>query len=236
AVNAYNLATRQVRVLGQFSLAGGCSPNGSALQTTMTTAQGAYHGTPSTLIWAQPNLIVVQSSCTGQGLTMFKVGGKPTSLKGWSAGVLSPDGKTIAAAVLPSSSRSATPQVGAINVATGKTRILNARVGANALTWTHDGKDIIAVAEPSNPAGGSVQISKLTPDGKTVTALGAIKAAGAYHPSVDHTNHSLALAVVASASAGAVAPPMISIEFVPTTTAGPARTFFINSGEPAWRP
>lgn len=232
---AYNVASRQVRVLGRFSLSGGCSPNGTALRTTMTAAQGTYQGTPSTLIWAQPSLIVVQGSCTGSGLLMFKVGGKPTVLSGWSSAVLSPNGKTIAAAVVPRGGKPSNPQVGLINVTTGRTQMTVARVAANALAWTHDGKYIITVADPSNPATGTVQIARLTADGKTVTKLGSFPAAGAYHPSIDATDRSLALAVVGNASAAAVSPPSVSINLVPTTVAGPAHSFFIGS-QPAWRP
>jgi Tol biopolymer transport system component len=233
-VRAFNLATRQVRVLGAFTLSGGCSPNGTALQVAMTTAQGSHQGTPSTLIWAQPNLVVVQESCTGNGLLMFKTGGKPVTLSGWSAAALSPDGKSIAASVIPRGGKAVSAQVGVITVATGKTQILKAKVTANAVTWTHDGKYIVTVANPANPAIGSVQIAKLTPNGKTVTRLGAFPAAGAYHPSLDRNDRSLALAVVGSVKTVGVPPPTF-VELAPTQKAGPATPFFPGS-QPAWRP
>lgn len=234
-VRAYNVASKQTRVLGSYTLHGGCSPNGTALQTTMAAAQGSYQGTPSTVIWAQPNLVVAQGSCTGSGLVLFKVGGKPSTLSGWSGAVLAPNGKTIAASVVPKGGSAAHAQVGLITVGTGKTQVLGAKVTANALAWTHDGKYIVAVADPTNPATGSVQIARLTPDGKTVTKLGSFRAAGAYHPSIDVTNRSLALAVVGSAPATVAAPPSTYVELTPVTAAGPATPFFPGA-QPAWRP
>jgi Tol biopolymer transport system component len=233
-VRAFNVASKQSRTLGSYTLRGGCSPNGTAMQTAMTVAQGAYRGTPSTLIWAQPNLIVAQGSCTGSGLVLFKVGGKPTILSGWWGGVLSPNGKTIAASVVPKGGSAASPSVGLITVSTGKTQVLGAKVSASALAWTHDGKYIVTVANPTNPAKGSVQIAKLTADGKTVTKLGSFRATGAYHPSIDVTDRSLALAVVGSASSTVGAPPATFVELTPITAAGAARPFFPGA-QPAWR-
>ncbi|MGH2344974.1 MAG: TolB family protein [Chloroflexota bacterium] len=99
-VMAMKVANKSTTTLGTVTFTAGCSAKVTALANAFAVAEGAYLGTPNTLIWAQPNLVVMQSSCTGQGLTVLNVKTHKTStLPTWFGGVLSPDGSTIAASV-----------------------------------------------------------------------------------------------------------------------------------------
>ncbi|HVA90122.1 MAG TPA: hypothetical protein VNL71_09785, partial [Chloroflexota bacterium] len=99
-VEALKIGAKSPTTLGTVSFTGGCSSRITALGNAFGMAAGSYLGIPSTLIWAQPNLVVVQSTCGGQGLTLLHLhGGRNVSLPSWTGGVLSPDGSTIAATV-----------------------------------------------------------------------------------------------------------------------------------------
>jgi len=234
-VEALNPDSKQTRTLGTVSVAGGCVPTATAQQSAIARAQGAYRGTPSTLIWAQPSLVVVQSSCSGAGLTLLKLGSKPSTLPSWSAGVLSPDGKTIAAALLPPGAKAGASVAGLIAVGSGTTETIKPAIPAAALTWTSDSKALLAVAQPTNTVTGMAQVTRLTLQGRVALKLGTIPATGAYHPSLARGDASLALAVVANSSSKAVAPPAVAIDLTSAIAAGPAVPRFIGS-EPAWRP
>lgn len=233
-VRAMRLTTGAVRVLGTIPFAGGCGLKVTALQDALTRAQGSYHGIPGTLIWAQGGMVVVQSGCTGQGLTVFAAGQrKLTHLPTWSSGVLSPDGKTVAAVVTANPHSPA--QVGLLAAPGGKAQVLGPKIGASVLAWSPDGKTIYGSVQPADPRAGFAHLYHLSRDGKTSGSLGMIQAAGMYHLSVDPTGKSLAVAVVGSALANAVAPPQILIYTISTQTSGQAQAF-IPAVQPSWRP
>jgi dipeptidyl aminopeptidase/acylaminoacyl peptidase len=233
-VRALRLATGKVQVLGRIPFSGGCSLKVTALQDAQGRAQGSYHGVPSTLIWAQGGLVVVQRSCTGLGLTAFGAGKtKLTQLPTWSAGVLAPDGKTIAAVV--TSSAHSPSQVGLLTAPAGKAQVLGPKIGASVLTWSPDSKIIYGAAQPTDPKAGFAHVYHLSRDGRAMGSLGMIQAAGVYHLSPDPSGKSLILAVVASAPANAVAPPPILVYAVSTLTSGQAQAI-IPAVQPSWRP
>ena len=235
-VRALNVASNKVRVLGRISFTAGCSTKVTALQDAFAKAEGSYWGTPSTLIWAQPNVLAVQSTCTGQGLSVFKLaGGKPTSLSGWSGGVLSPDGKTIAAVVTPSAKGATSAQIGLINVASGQTQLLSPKLSVASVAWSPDNKALFAAVQPKDTLAGFAHVVRVTRDGKSAKSLGTIQAAGIFHFSLDPTGTSLAMTVVASGSANAVVPPQAVVYNVVTTASGVAHPL-VQGGEAAWRP
>jgi hypothetical protein len=217
-------------------LTAGCSTKVTALQDAFDKAEGSYWGTPSTLIWAQPNVLAIQSTCTGQGLSVFKpAGGKPTSLSGWSGGVLSPDGKTIAAVVTPSAKGASSAQIGLIAVASGQTQLLSPKLSVASVAWSPDNKALFAAVQPKDTLAGFAHVVRVTRDGKSAKSLGTIQAAGIFHFSLDPTGASLAMTVVASGSASAVVPPQAVVYNVVTTTTGVAHPL-VQGGEAAWRP
>jgi dipeptidyl aminopeptidase/acylaminoacyl peptidase len=233
-VRALRLANGKVQVLGHIPCAGGCSLKVTALQDAQARAQGSYHGVPSTLIWAQGGLVAVQRSCTGLGLTVFTAGkARLTQLPTWSAGVLAPDGKTVAAVVTPSAH--SLSQVGLLSAPGGKVQVLGPKIGASVLTWSPDGKTIYGAVEPADPRAGFAHVYHLSRDGKAVGSLGMIQAAGIYHLSPDPSGKSLVLAVVASAPANAAAPPSVLVYAVSTLTSGQAQAI-IAAVQPSWRP
>jgi hypothetical protein len=233
-IRAFNVSTKQVRVLAHVTITAGCSQAGTALQVAAAAAQGAYRGTPSTIIWAQPNLVVVQSSCTGTGLTVIPLGGKPFTLATWSAAVLSPDGKSIAGAVSNGPGKNGA-HLGILYVSTRKTAVLKAAAASNVLAWTPDSKAVITAVQPTDPLHGTAEILRDSVDGKSVTALGFIPSAGVFHPSVNRTKPSVAFAVLANASEKVGSIPQITIDLVPTTSMGVPQPFFVGT-QPAWRP
>ncbi|MDB5075978.1 MAG: hypothetical protein JWO42_2157 [Chloroflexi bacterium] len=233
-VKATPVAGGAARTLGRFSFGAGCSMKSTALQESFTKAQGGYHGTPSTLIWAQPNVVVVQSSCTGQGLTEFKVsGGGVTSLAGWSGGVLSPDGKTIAAAV---AGTGRTPgKVGTISVATGAAKVLAPKLSPGSFVWQANSKVLFTVSQPTNTATGAATLYRMSPDGKVVAILGQAAGAGVFHLSLNHTGTDLAMAVVANAVGNVGAPQVIIVNDASAISTG-TTVPLVRGGQPAWRP
>jgi WD40-like Beta Propeller Repeat len=233
-VKAARIADGAVRSLGQFNFTTGCSPLTSALQDAFTKAQGGYHGTPSTLIWAQPNRVAVQSSCTGQGIVLFNVGGGGTkSLSAWSGGVLSPDGKTIVAAV--AGSGKAAGKIGEITVATGATKVLAAKISPTIFAWGSSSKVLFALSQPADPATGAVTLYRLSTDGKAISVLGQAHAAGAFHLSVNHLQDHLALAIVASAPRNSMSAPATYVSDASTLLYGTPSPI-VPGTEPAWRP
>jgi dipeptidyl aminopeptidase/acylaminoacyl peptidase len=233
-VKAARIADGAVRSLGQFSFKTGCSPLTSALQDAFSKAQGGYHGTPNTLIWAQPGRVAVQSSCTGQGIALFNVGGGGTkSLSAWSGGVLSPDGKTIVAAV--AGSGKAAGKIGEISVATGATKVLAAKISPTIFAWGSTSKVLFALSQPADPASGAVTLYRLSTDGKAISVLGQARAAGAFHLSVNHLQDHLALAIVASAPRNAMSAPATFVSDASALSYGTPSPI-VPGTEPAWRP
>jgi dipeptidyl aminopeptidase/acylaminoacyl peptidase len=227
-VRAMRLATGATKTLGTFTFAGGCSLASSALQAAFAQAQGSYLGAPSTLIWAQPATVVVQSSCTGQGLTLLKVGGAVQTLKGWSGGVLSPDGKSVVAAA-------GGGKVGVIAVASRSTKVLAPKLSPGSLVWLPNSKQVFTISQPANPATGMVSVVRFSPDGKTTSTLGSVRAAAGFHLSLNHLGDHLVMALVASGSPKVGAPPAVSVVDVPALSPG-VPTPIIAGGQPAWRP
>ena len=235
-VRAASLAGGGIRSLGHVTFVGGCKNTSSALQDAMGQAQGGYRGTPSTLIWSKSNMVVVQSSCTGMGLTAFSVGSnKVTSLPDWSGGVLSPDGRIVAAIAIPTGGKASSAQVGFLNLLTGKHWTIGPKLGSAEVAWAPDATGLLTVTQPSDPQKGLVQVHRLTPDGKSVALLGAIQGAGAYHLALDSTGKSLSMAVVANAPAAVGVPPTVQIYFMSALIPGKASLFSL-AGQPAWRP
>jgi hypothetical protein len=233
-VKAARLVDGATRTLGQFTFAAGCSPIASALQDSFTKAQGGYHGTPNTLIWAMPSHIAVQSSCTGQGITLFNVGhGGAKSLAAWSGGVLSPDGKTIVAAV--AGAGKAAGKIGEITVATGASKVLGAKISPTVFAWGSTSKVLFALSQPADPGTGSIIVYRLSVDGKFISVLGQARAAGAFHLSVNHPQDHLALALVASAPRNAMATPASYVCDMPALVYG-APAPVVPGTEPSWRP
>jgi Tol biopolymer transport system component len=233
-VKATRVADGSSRILGKFSFAAGCSVNATALQIAFAKAQGSYRGTPSTLIWAQPNTVVAQSSCTGQGLTVFRVGqGGTQTLAGWSGGSLSPDGKTVVADV--AGVGTAAGRVGVISVATGATKLLAPKLSPGSFAWLANSKVFYTVGQPANPTTGSSTLYRMSPDGKHVSSLGSVKAAGVFHLSLNHTSDHLAMAVVANAPRMAVSPPSTMVYDASAFGLTPTVPL-IGGVQPAWRP
>lgn len=227
-VQAVRVSTGAVKSLGTFPFVGGCAVTASALMDTFAHAQGSYHGVPSTLIWAQPNLVVVQSSCTGQGLTLFDVGGAHVqTLRNWSGAVLSPDGKMLVA--------NANGKPGIITVATRASSVLPYKFAPATLAWASTSGMAFAVSQPANPATGVVSVYNFTPDGKASLLLTTIPAAGGFHLSVSHLGDHLAIALVAHAPANAVAPPSVTVYDTQALAIGNPVPL-IAGLEPAWRP
>ena len=133
-VMAVKVADKSTSTLGTFTFTAGCSPKITALANGLGLAEGTYDGTPNTLLWAQPNLVAVQSSCTGIGLTVMQLKTKKTTtLPTWFGGVLSSDGSTIAASVAGPTPTSLA-QVGLLtSTATEKTQVLGPKLGADCL-------------------------------------------------------------------------------------------------------
>jgi hypothetical protein len=221
-------------VLGQVTVDNRCATTGTALQIAGTNAQGSYRGYAGTLVWGQPSLIVVQSSCTGQGLMMFKIGKKPTTLATWSAGALSPDGKTVAASVAPAGKGGA--QLGLITIATGKTRVVKAAVSPDVLTWARDSRSLFVASQPANPANGKATIARIDLAGERLTNLGQVPASGVYHLNSAHGDVTLAMAVVANGPATTPAPPAMQISLVNVTPPSKPINLFVSAAQPAWRP
>jgi dipeptidyl aminopeptidase/acylaminoacyl peptidase len=234
-VRAARIADGATRTLGQFNFTAGCSPLTSALQDAFTKAQGGYHGTPNTLIWSQQaNKVVVQSSCTGQGLLSFNVGGGGTkSLTAWSGGVLSPDGKTVVAAV--AGAGKAPGKIGELTVASGATKLLPAKISPTIFAWGSNSKVLFALSQPADPATGAVILYRLSPDGKAVSILGQAHAAGAFHLSVNHLQDHLALAIVVNAARNAMAAPATYVSDAAALQYGTPSPV-VPGTEPAWRP
>jgi Tol biopolymer transport system component len=222
------------RTLGHFTFGAGCSIKSTALQATFTKAQGGYHGTPSTLIWAQPNLVVVQSSCTGQGLTELKVsGGSTHTLAGWSGGVLSPDRKTVAAAVAGAAGKSA--RVGTISVSNGTSKVLPAKISPGSFAWQANSQVLFTVSQPSNTVTGAATLYRMSPDGKEVAILGQTKAAGIFHLSLNQAGTHLAMAVVGNAATNVGAPPVTIVDDAAAMATGTGVPL-VQGEQPAWRP
>ena len=232
-IRALDPVSKTQRVLATVTIAGGCTQAGTALQVAATVAEGSYRGMASTLIWARPDLLVVQASCTGSGLLFVPLKGKATLYAGWSGGVLSPDGTTVAAVVAAAKGKAA--QLGLLSLAGMKSTTLQPQINASVLAWTLDGSALLAISEPANTANGTSQVSLVSRNGKTVVSLGAVPGTGVYHPSVDRTGKSLAVAVIASATAKVGVIPSTTIDLLSTQQAIPAHAFFVGS-EPAWRP
>ena len=227
-VEAVKVSTGAVKSLGAYTFTTGCAVTATALLDTFAHAQGSYHGVPTTLIWAQPNVVVAQSSCSGLGLTLFNVGGKsPKTLSNWSAAVLSPNRKLIAA--------DANGKPGIITVASGATTVLKFKFAPASLTWAITSGLVYAVSQPANSATGNVSIYSFAPNGKTSLLLGTVAAAGAFHLSVNPQGDHLVMAVVARAPAKVAAPPTVTVYDVPALRAGSPLPL-IAGMEPAWRP
>lgn len=233
-VRAIQPGSTASRLLGQITVANRCVSTSTALQAASASAQGGYLGIASTLIWAQPDLIVSQSSCTGQGLLVLKGRGKAVTLPTWSAGMLSPDGKTVAASVAPTGKGGA--QLGLISVATGKTLVIKAALSPNVITWAADSKSLFVASEPSNPSNGKAGIARISLAGKLLTNLGQVPASGVYHLSSAHGDVTLAMAVVANAPATTPAPPAMQISLVNVTPPSKPIGLFATAAQPAWRP
>lgn len=233
-VRAIQPGSTASRLLGFITVANRCVSTSTALQAAGAQAQGAYLGLPSTLAWGQSSLVVAQSSCTGQGLTVLRARSKPLTLPTWSAGVLSPDGKTVAASVAPAGKGGA--QLGLISVTTGKTSVIKAAVSPNLLTWAADSKSLFVASEPSNPATGKASLARISLTGKLLTNLGQVPASGVYHLSSAHGDVTLAMAVVANAPAGTPAPPITQISLVNVTPPSKPMALFMSATQPAWRP
>ena len=233
-VRAIQPGSTTSRLLGQITVANRCAATSTALQAAGASAQGGYLGIASTLIWAQPDLVVSQSSCTGQGLVVLKAGSKPVTLPTWSAGVLSPDGKTVAASVAPTGKGGA--QLGLISVANGTVQVVKAAISPNVITWSSDSKSLFVASEPSNPANGKAGIARISPTGKLLTNLGQVPASGVYHLTSAHGDVTLAMAVVANAPATTPAPPAMQISLVNVTPPSKPIGLFATAAQPAWRP
>ena len=227
-VQAIKVSSGAVKQLGTFSFTAGCALTSSALQDTFMHAQGSYHGVPSTLIWAEPNLVVVQSSCTGLGLTLFGVGGKQVqTLSTWSGAVLSPNGKLIAA--------NANGKVGIVTVASRASKVLSFKFAPASLAWASTSGMVFTVSQPSNPATGRVSVYNFTPDGKASLLLGTVAASGAFHLSINHLGDHLAMAVVANASAKAESAPAVTVYDEQSLVIATPLPMVLGM-EPAWRP
>jgi Tol biopolymer transport system component len=233
-INTYTVASGKTQTVAQTSLGGGCSQAFTALQSAMTLAEGAYRGVPSTLILAPNNTVVVQSSCTGVGLTVLRPGASPLQLPTWEGGVLSPDGKTVAAVI--SSPASSAGQIGLLTLATGKTQVLAPHLGANCVIWSTDGSALFLATQPANPATGMAHIYAMTRDGSQYINVAALKAAGIVHLSLDPTGQNLAIAVVGSASAKAAAAPQVEVYNVLTQKSGQDQLLYEGGSQPSWRP
>ena len=227
-VQAVKVSSGAVKLLGTFPYTAGCAVTASALQDTFAHAQGSYHGVPSTLIWAQPNLVMVQSSCTGLGLTSFAVGGTQVQTQAnWSAAVLSPNGKLIVA--------NANGKPGIVTVATRASKVLQYKFAPASLAWAATSAMAYAIVQPSNPATGRVSVYNFTTDGKASLLLGALPGSGAFHLSINHLGDHLAMALVASAPAKAESPPAVTVYDVRSLVVNNP-TPLVGGMEPTWRP
>jgi Tol biopolymer transport system component len=232
-IETYTLATSKTQSVAQTTLTGGCVQSFTALQSAMTLAEGAYRGVPSTLILAPNNAVVVQSSCTGVGLTVLRPHAKPLQLPTWEGGVLSPDGKSVAAVISGPAKQAG--QIGMINLATGKTQVLAPHLGASSVIWSHDGSAVFVASQPTNSATGFARMYAVTKDGKQSVSVGAVKAAGLLHLSIDPTGKNLALALVGSASPKVVVPPPVTVYNILTQKVGQGQPLIVGS-QPSWRP
>jgi len=235
---AIKIADHSTTTLGTITFTAGCSTKISALANGLGLAEGTYQGTPSTLIWAQPNLVAVQSSCSGVGLTLLQLKTKKvTTLPTWFGGVLSSDGSTIAASVAGPTPTSLA-QVGLLTVATGKTQVLAPKLGAGSLAWSSDGKNLYVATVPVNPQTGTANIYQLSKDGKTKKTLLSVKASGIFHLSTLHAGGNVAFTTAASSSAAAQAPPQTLVENLNLTAVGTklAAQPLVLGGQGAWRP
>jgi dipeptidyl aminopeptidase/acylaminoacyl peptidase len=234
-VEALKLGSKSPTTLGTFSFTAGCSSKVTALQNAFALAEGTYNGAPSTLIWAQPSLVAVQSTCGAQGLTILHIhGGKNATLPTWSGGVLSPDGSTIAATVAGSKPGSST-QVGLITVASGKTQVLAPKLNAGSVAWSPDNKNLYVASMPTNPKSGSAQIYTLSKNGKTAKSVYSTHAAGIFHLSPLKVSPNVAFTTVASSPANAVVPPATLVENLTLGSKLPAQAL-LQGGQGAWRP
>ncbi len=234
-VEALKLGSKNPTILGTFSFTAGCSSKVTALQNAFALAEGTYNGAPSTLIWAQPSLVAVQSTCGAQGLTILHIhGGKNATLPTWSGGVLSPDGSTIAATVAGSKPGSST-QVGLITVASGKTQVLAPKLNAGSVAWSPDNKNLYVASMPTNPKSGSAQIYTLSKNGKTAKSVYSTHAAGIFHLSPLKVSPNVAFTTVASSPANAVVPPATLVENLTLGSKLPAQAL-LQGGQGAWRP
>ncbi len=238
-VMAVKVADNSTSTLGTFTFTGGCSAKITALANGLGLAEGAYQGTPNTLIWAQPNLVAVQSSCTGVGLTLLQTKTKKvTTLPTWFGGALSADGSTIAASVAGATPTSLA-QVGLLTVSTGKTQVLGPKLGAGSLAWSSDGKNLYVATVPTNPQTGTAYIYQLSKDGKTQKTLFSVKASGIFHLSTLTSGGNVAFTTAASSSAAAQAPPQTLVENLNIAAVGTkvaAAQPLVLGGQGAWRP
>jgi dipeptidyl aminopeptidase/acylaminoacyl peptidase len=237
-VVAMKVSNKSTTNLGTVTFTAGCSSKVTALANAFAVAEGAYLGTPNTLIWAQPNLVAIQSSCTGQGLTVLNAKThKTTSLPTWFGGVLSPDGSTIAASVT-GAKPSSPAQVGLLTVKTGKTQVLGPKLGAASLAWSPDGKNVYVATVPSNPQTGTAHIYQLSKDGKKQKTLFSLASSGIFHLSALSSTGSIAFTVVASSPAAAQAPPQALVENLNVAAAGTKTAVqpLVLGGQGGWRP
>ncbi|MGH2386670.1 MAG: hypothetical protein ACRDIE_00590 [Chloroflexota bacterium] len=237
-VMAMKVANKSTTTLGTVTFTAGCSAKVTALANAFAVAEGAYLGTPNTLIWAQPNLVVMQSSCTGQGLTVLNVKTHKTStLPTWFGGVLSPDGSTIAASVA-GAKPSSLAQVGLLVVKTGKTQVLGPKLGASSLAWSPDNKNVYVATVPAKPQSGTAHIYQLSKDGKKQKTLLSQPASGIFHLSALSSTGSVAFTTVASSPADAQVPPQTLVENLNVATAGSKTALqpLVQGSQGAWRP
>jgi len=233
-IDAVRLSDNTTQVLGQYAYAAGCPDSWTALQDAFRRAQGAYLGNPTTLIWAQPKLVVAQSSCTGHGLTLLNTGSKTVkTLSAWSAGTLSPDGKSIAAVV--AGAKGSQGQVGIISVASGSTTVLAPKISPASVAWSPTGKTLYAISDPSNPQSGFARLYSMGPDGKALASVFALPAAGIFHLSVNSQATHMVMSVVASAAANASSPPSAMVSDEPLSPAG-VPSPFLSGTQASWRP
>ncbi|HXT35525.1 MAG TPA: hypothetical protein VN837_08110 [Chloroflexota bacterium] len=234
-VEALKVGSKSATTLGTFSFTAGCSSKVTALQNAFALAEGSYIGTPSTLIWAQPNLVAVQSTCGGQGITLVHLhGGKNVTLPTWAGGVLSPDGSTIAATVAGSKPGSSA-QVGLITVATGRTSVLAPKLNAGSVAWSPDSKNLYVAVMPTNPKSGLAQIYTMSKSGKSAKSVYSTHAAGIFHLSPLKVSPNVAFTMVASSAANAVVPPATLVENLTLGSKVPAQAL-LQGGQGTWRP
>jgi len=154
-VEAVKVSTGAVKFLGAYTFTTGWRGDGNrACWIRSRTPREATTAYRATLIWAQPNVVVAQSSCSGLGLALFNVGGtSPKVLSNWSAAALSPNGKLIAA--------NANGKPGIITVATGATTTLQYKFAPASLTWAITSGLVYAVSQPANSASAAPRSTAL---------------------------------------------------------------------------